>query len=136
MKKEQKCLSCLSTSHPIMSIPDSQADHYVSSWRQFRGGQRLDATSHLSLLLPLRCKPKKVSLFSLLFFPLLSSPLFSSPLPITNQSSLTKRTFKPSLGPLVLPDGQGWVLVVVCHPTLINRVGEGKGARSPHSLPH
>lgn len=61
---------------------------------------------------------KKVCLF----------PLLPSPLLITNQSSLTKRTFNPSLGPLVLPDGEGWVLVVVCDPTLINRVGEGKGA--------
>lgn len=100
-----------------MSSPDSQADPCVSSWRQFRAGQRLDATSQLSLWPPLRCKPKKVCLFSLL----------SSPLLITNQSSLTKRTFSPLLGPLVLPDGEGWVLVIVCDPTLINRVGEGKG---------
>lgn len=54
--------------------------------------------------------------------------LLSSPLLVTNQSSLTKSTFNPSLGPLVLPDGGGWVLAAVCDPTLINRVGEGKGA--------
>ncbi len=61
------------------------------------------------------------------FFPR-NSPLLSSPLLVTNQSSLTKSTFNPSLGPLVLPDGGGWVLAAVCDPTLINRVGEGKGA--------
>lgn len=113
METEQQCLSA---TPPLLSSPDSQA---VSSWRQFRGGQRLDATSHLSLLPTLRRKPKK----KVCLFPLLPSPLLS-----TNQSSLTKRTFNPSLGPLVLPDGEGWVLVVVCDPTLINRVGEGKGA--------
>lgn len=111
MEKEQQCLSA---THPLLSSPDRQA---ASSWRQFRGGQGLDATSHLSLLPTQRCKPK-VCLF----------PLLSSPLLITNQSSLTKRTFNPSPGPLVLPDGEGWVLVVVRDPTLINRVGEGKGA--------
>lgn len=47
---------------------------------------------------------------------------------VANQSSLTNSTFNPSLGPLVLPDGGGWVLAAVCDPTLINRVGEGKGA--------
>lgn len=69
--------------------------------------------------------------FLWVFFPgnaaVLLSPL-SSLLLVTNQSSLTKSTFNPSLGPLVLPDGGGWVLAAVCDPTLINRVGEGKGA--------
>lgn len=63
-------------------------------------------------------------LYSLCFFPRKCHP----PLLVTNQSSLTKSTFNPLLGPLVLPDGGGWVLAAVCDPTLINRVGEGKGA--------
>lgn len=66
--------------------------------------------------------------FLWLFFPGNDAVPLSSPLLVTNQSSLTKSTFNPSLGPLVLPDGGGWVLAAVCDPTLINRVGEGKGA--------
>lgn len=54
--------------------------------------------------------------------------LLSSLLLVTTQSSLTKSTFNASLGPLVLPDRGGWILAAMCDPTLINRVGEGKGA--------
>ncbi|TKS84883.1 LIM/homeobox protein [Collichthys lucidus] len=56
--------------------------------------------------------------------------LLSSPLLVTNQSSLTKSTFNPSLGPLVLPDGGGWVLAAVCDPTLINRFSPPDSAPS------
>lgn len=99
--------------------------------------------AHTSLPLPWRCKPfsksaASHSLFPPVFFlftgnanPLsspLCSSLLSSPLLVTTQSSLTKSTFNASLGPLVLPERGGWILAAMCDPTLINRVGEGKGA--------
>lgn len=57
------------------------------------------------------------------FHPWISSGF--SPIPF---SFLTKTTFNPSFGPLALPDGKGRVLAATCDPSLINRVGEGKGA--------
>lgn len=91
-------------------------------WEEVKGWM---PHTHFSLLPPQRCETFSHSAASSLF---ISSGFLSSPLPVTNHSSLTKSTFNLLLGPLVLPDREGWVLAAVCDPTLINRVGEGKGA--------
>lgn len=125
--------TCLPVADPAMGSPDSRLTLLIlpeGGWDEVRGRGHTHS-SHSSRLWGVKCSPSWLFPplhFLWFFFPGNYAIPLSSPLLVTNQSSLTKSTFNPSLGPLVLPDGGGWVLAAVCDPALINRVGEGKGA--------